>query len=31
MQAEAREFYDLERLWNPALKQDLSSAVEPRE
>ena len=31
MQAEAREFYDLGRLWNPALKQDLSSAVEPRE
>ena len=30
MQAEAREFYDLERLWNPALKEDLSSAVEPR-
>ena len=30
MQAEAREFYDLERLWNPALKENLSSAVEPR-
>lgn len=30
MQAQAREFYDLERLWNPALKEDLSSDVEPR-
>ena len=30
MQVEAREFYDLERLWNPALKENLSSAVEPR-
>ncbi|MDC9720198.1 MAG: ribosome silencing factor [Gammaproteobacteria bacterium] len=30
MQAEAREFYDLERLWNPALKESLSSDVEPR-
>jgi len=30
MQAEARDFYDLERLWNPALKQELSSVVESR-
>ena len=30
MQAEARDFYDLERLWNPALKEILSSDVEPR-
>jgi ribosome-associated protein len=30
MQTEAREFYDLERLWNPALKENLSSDVEPR-
>ena len=30
MQTEAREFYDLERLWNPALNQNLSSDVEPR-
>jgi ribosomal silencing factor RsfS len=30
MQAEARDFYDLERLWNPALKENLSSDVEPR-
>ena len=29
MQTEAREFYDLERLWNPALKENLSSVVEP--